>query len=145
MLPKWPHLSPCFLCCHGDSQLKIVLSQVEESMHSDTGKALLAGELRGRAHSFLEQAAPCGGVSDVQGPVAVFPIKQRKVGTGKCGTQNGQPHLLSMNLLYSELVLLKQLPLDPGGHLPASVSTPLLHYSCHRVRPCVAIWYLLID
>lgn len=140
MLPKWPHLSPCFLCCHGDSQLKIVLSQVEESMHSDTGKALLAGELRGRAHSFLEQAALCGGVSYVQGPVAVFPIKQRK-----CGTRNDQPHLLSMNLLYLELVLLKHLPLDPGRHLPASVSTPLLHYSCHRVRPCVAIRYLLID
>lgn len=81
----------------------------------------------------------------MKGPVAVFPIKQRKVGTGKCGTRNDQPHLLSMNLLYLELVLLKHLPLDLGGHLPASASTPPLHYSCHRVRPCVAIWYLLID
>lgn len=46
-------------------------------MHSDTEKALLSGELGDRAPSFLEQAALCGGVSYVQGPVAGFPIKTK--------------------------------------------------------------------
>lgn len=87
MLPKWPHSSPCFLCCHGNSQLKIVLSQVEESMHSDTGKALLAGELRGRAHSFLEQAALCGVFHMCRAQWQFFPLNkgrwaQASVGQG---------------------------------------------------------------
>lgn len=73
-------------------------------MHSDTEKALLSGELGDRAPSFLEQAALCGGVSYVQGPVAGFPIKQRWVGTGKYWAWYGQPHFLSMNPLHLELV-----------------------------------------
>lgn len=39
MLSERPCLSQRFLCCHGDSQLKIVQAQVKASMCADTGNA----------------------------------------------------------------------------------------------------------
>lgn len=39
MLSERPCLSQQFLCCHGDSQLKIVQAQVKASMCADTGNA----------------------------------------------------------------------------------------------------------
>lgn len=39
MLSERPCLSQPFLCCHGDSQLKIVQAQVKASMCADTGNA----------------------------------------------------------------------------------------------------------